>query len=53
MKEHKMVIYEPDPPMGNPGKQKTILDYPELIEFIKQVDVAIDKRGKEKLWNNF
>lgn len=47
-----MVIYEPDPPMGNPGKQKTILDYPELIEFIKQVDVAIDKKRKETLWNN-
>lgn len=39
--------------MGNPDNKKTILDYPELIEFIKQVDIAIDKKRKEKLWNNF
>ena len=39
------MIYIPSPPVINNGK--TIFDYPELIEFIKQVDVTIDKRGKK------
>lgn len=48
MKEHKMVIYEPDPPMGNPGKQKTILDYPELIEFLQVMKLKIENELLER-----
>ena len=46
-----MVIYEPDPPMGNPGKQKTILDYPELIEFYKNIPTNVLQVMKLKIEN--
>lgn len=36
------MIYIPNPPAINNGK--TIFDYPELIEFIKQGKVIIDKK---------
>lgn len=39
------MIYIPSPPVINNGK--TIFDYPELIEFIKQGNVAIDKEERK------
>ena len=38
------MIYIPSPPAIN--NEKTIFDYPELIEFIKQGKVIIDKGRK-------
>lgn len=40
------MIYIPSPPAINNGK--TIFDYPELIEFIKQGKVIIDKEKEKK-----
>ena len=40
------MIYIPSPPAIN--NEKTIFDYPELIEFIKQGKVIIDKGRKNK-----
>lgn len=37
------MIYIPSPPVIDNGK--TIFDFPELIEFIKQGKVIIDKKG--------
>ena len=39
------MIYIPSPPIID--DKKTIFDYPELIEFIKQVDVVIDKNERK------
>jgi len=38
------MIYIPSPPVINNGK--TIFDYPELIEFIKQGKVVIDNERR-------
>lgn len=43
-----MVIYEPNPPMSNSDNKKTILDYPELIEFLQVMKLKIENELLER-----